>query len=562
MKKMLIFMLLIIIPVNVLAEATEECVYDLVYPMYYCLNSNDIKCVDAGLTYDSIDGEYGCVQSIYGKDECKKRAGYNMKFATIKILSTVYHDSFQECLGAGDCDVLYKSTSKTVTGDDVYKSFGGYFTENTPAGNPVYTATYGYATDYEGDMTCYNCRKQNLGVDYIALESWYLAMKHDNICPDIFVKGKVYNNNPAIDITFSPNDCFNDSATSYIKKGKKICDINTSYVKLIQPGKQNTLNNQTGEMEDIKDVPTEDDPIFICEYTNFIGLGPLASATFNLKVNYTAWELQTNHMLRKINLKFSSGNDSAAFENIGDQTHFDINFPVSGLGNKFKFYINETNLGGYNTQSSMFGGLSCLDKDKEFYIFPKETKDGITTYEITDDVKKKTEYETEYQNSLNQKPPTQIQVSGFDFCIEDGVLKTFQIIGYLIIIIKILVPLLLIVFGSIDFGKAIIANDDKAINKSGQVLAIRAAAGVIIFFIPTIINFAVSLVSSWSDVKSKFDYCNTCLLNTGKCNDIRKDVCENQKNNMKISETEKTETKYSCKWENKECNCKEVESDK
>jgi len=114
----------------------------------------------------------------------------------------------------------------------------------------------------------------------------------------------------------------------------------------------------------------------------------------------------------------------------------------------------------------------------------------------------------------------------FDFCAEDGILKTFKIVGYLITIIKILIPLLLILLGSIDFGKAVVASDDKAINKAATTLVTRAVAGIIIFFIPTIIHFVVGLVNSWSGVKSEFENCETCMNKTSECDSIRKKACK------------------------------------
>lgn len=41
-------------------------------------------------------------------------------------------------------------------------------------------------------------------------------------------------------------------------------------------------------------------------------------------------------------------------------------------------------------------------------------------------------------------------------------LKAFQVIGYIIYIIKILVPIIIIVLGMIDFGKAALSGDDKS----------------------------------------------------------------------------------------------------
>lgn len=60
-------------------------------------------------------------------------------------------------------------------------------------------------------------------------------------------------------------------------------------------------------------------------------------------------------------------------------------------------------------------------------------------------------------------------------------------------IIQIGIPILLILFGTIDLGKAVIANDDKAIKGATSSLIKRAIAAIAVFFVP----FLVSVVFGW-----------------------------------------------------------------
>ena len=113
-----------------------------------------------------------------------------------------------------------------------------------------------------------------------------------------------------------------------------------------------------------------------------------------------------------------------------------------------------------------------------------------------------------------------IQIEEVAFCEESGVLKTFQIIGYLLFIAKIIVPLLLIILGSIDFAKATISSDDKAPRDAVMALVRRVLIAVIIFFIPTILNFLLSLVYGATEAFSddSFEGCTTCLFDPfGDC---------------------------------------------
>jgi len=63
-----------------------------------------------------------------------------------------------------------------------------------------------------------------------------------------------------------------------------------------------------------------------------------------------------------------------------------------------------------------------------------------------------------------------------------------------------------------DLGKAVVANDDKAINKATTTLTKRAIAAVIIFFIPTLIGFVFDLVAGFGDLKANYKACKACAV--------------------------------------------------
>ena len=70
----------------------------------------------------------------------------------------------------------------------------------------------------------------------------------------------------------------------------------------------------------------------------------------------------------------------------------------------------------------------------------------------------------------------------------------FTTIGWVFFILKIVVPIILIVMGSIDLAKAVVASKDDEIKKAVGSLVKRAVLGVLIFFIPTILSFVVELI--------------------------------------------------------------------
>ena len=69
------------------------------------------------------------------------------------------------------------------------------------------------------------------------------------------------------------------------------------------------------------------------------------------------------------------------------------------------------------------------------------------------------------------------------------------IISTIIMIIKIAVPILLIIFGMLDLGKAVIASKEDEIKKGQQTFIKRAIAAVIVFFVIQIVQIIVRFIS-------------------------------------------------------------------
>ena len=65
-----------------------------------------------------------------------------------------------------------------------------------------------------------------------------------------------------------------------------------------------------------------------------------------------------------------------------------------------------------------------------------------------------------------------------------------------IILIQVVVPILLIIWGMLDFAKAIIASDEDKIKAAQKVFIKRLIAALIVFLTVTIVKLAINLVSS------------------------------------------------------------------
>lgn len=102
-----------------------------------------------------------------------------------------------------------------------------------------------------------------------------------------------------------------------------------------------------------------------------------------------------------------------------------------------------------------------------------------------------------------------------NFCRDTAVI--WQFIGYILMIFKIVIPLLLLILGMFDLGKAVVASDDKAIKKATTQLAYRAVAAIVIFFIPTVIGFVFTIVAGFGgEIKKNYTVCKECLVSPTK----------------------------------------------
>lgn len=95
-----------------------------------------------------------------------------------------------------------------------------------------------------------------------------------------------------------------------------------------------------------------------------------------------------------------------------------------------------------------------------------------------------------------------------------GLLSIFTFIGNIITFIKIAIPIILILMGSIDLTKAVIASKDDEIKKAQGILMKRAIVGVVIFFIPSIVTLLMNLVNQGDSDKR----CLVCITSPGNPN--------------------------------------------
>lgn len=89
-----------------------------------------------------------------------------------------------------------------------------------------------------------------------------------------------------------------------------------------------------------------------------------------------------------------------------------------------------------------------------------------------------------------------------------------NIVHMIVLIIKIVVPILLIVFGMMDLAKAVMAQKEDEIKKGQQTFVKRLIAAIIVFFVITVVQMVIGFLAGDEDsVTTCFD----CFVNNTNC---------------------------------------------
>jgi len=88
-----------------------------------------------------------------------------------------------------------------------------------------------------------------------------------------------------------------------------------------------------------------------------------------------------------------------------------------------------------------------------------------------------------------------------------------RIVGIVLLGIRIVVPILLIVMGMLDFAKAVTEKDEKNMKEAQSKLVKRAVAAVAVFLITSIVPPIITLLTGDSDYKG----CMNCIEKPFTC---------------------------------------------
>lgn len=99
-----------------------------------------------------------------------------------------------------------------------------------------------------------------------------------------------------------------------------------------------------------------------------------------------------------------------------------------------------------------------------------------------------------------------------DFC--EDTKGIWKFIGQVVFVLRIVIPVIIVLLGTLDLGKAVMANKDDDIKAAQKILIKRLIYGACIFFIPLVLRVVFNLATnSTGDNSVTSGTCFECVLN-------------------------------------------------
>lgn len=92
-------------------------------------------------------------------------------------------------------------------------------------------------------------------------------------------------------------------------------------------------------------------------------------------------------------------------------------------------------------------------------------------------------------------------------CQDDTMLKVFGLVKFVLNVICVIVPIVMIVLGTIDLFKAVVASKEEEIKKRQNTLITRLIAGIIVFLVPAIVTLIMGLIGQGGTGKNDWGRC-------------------------------------------------------
>lgn len=89
----------------------------------------------------------------------------------------------------------------------------------------------------------------------------------------------------------------------------------------------------------------------------------------------------------------------------------------------------------------------------------------------------------------------------YDICTEPSLTPVWNIVGVIVNVIWIGIPILLIILGMIDLGKAVVASKEDEVKKATKAFGKRFLYAVCVFLVVWLVKFALTTVTNIADDK-------------------------------------------------------------
>lgn len=133
----------------------------------------------------------------------------------------------------------------------------------------------------------------------------------------------------------------------------------------------------------------------------------------------------------------------------------------------------------------------------------------------------------------------------YEICSNYSILQALSILLTVFNVICIIVPIIIIVYASVDFFKSITSNDTDSLNKAVKTSMRRLIAGVVVFFIPTIVLYLTNFLNDTLNANLKISTCLENVNNIGYFKELEDTLKQQKKEKLEAEEKRLLEESYS-----------------
>jgi len=134
-----------------------------------------------------------------------------------------------------------------------------------------------------------------------------------------------------------------------------------------------------------------------------------------------------------------------------------------------------------------------------------------------------------------------MNIISIQFCESNAGKRIFSFLGEIFDKIMIVIPIIIIIMGMIDFIKIIVSQKDDEMKKAQNLFIKRLIYGISIFFVPPLITFVIGLVGG-----NTLNPCMSCFIDSSNCSITNKTLIPNESLELNTSECKNSENKDLC----------------